>query len=80
MSSDINDAVGGCETIEALGKVWKIAHVGPEVRDNYSGYCKWRARRELASQRNTKTGDTAFAGAISIGRAAALRGAGGDQD
>jgi hypothetical protein len=49
--SEVNDVAGRCELVEALGKTWTLAHVGPAVRARYSAWAKARARQELTAQK-----------------------------
>lgn len=52
--SEVTDTLGQAgpgELVEALGRTWSLAHVGPGIRARFSAWCKLRARQELLEQK-----------------------------
>ena len=42
---------GAGEQLEALGRIWTLAHVGPGIRSRYSAWVLARARRDLVAEK-----------------------------
>jgi hypothetical protein len=46
-----DDLTNAGEVVEALGRAWTLAHVGPGVRGAFAAWLKGRARREVFAGR-----------------------------
>lgn len=56
---------GAGEQIEALGRTWTLAHIGPGIRSRYSAWVLSRARRDLVAER-PYLGDAQYREALAL--------------